>query len=355
MSEFKGKMHESAVKFPMTDIWMDSCGEDELNFGLERGIVGATSNPVIAGVVVRQELAIWEKRIIELIDEMPTATEEDIAWKLLYEISALRSKKLMPIFEEHKGLKGRLSLQTNIKNYRNTEKMVEQGMEIHNLSPNMQVKMPASAAGIAAMEEVTYRGGSINATVSFTVSQAVAVAEAVERGLKRREAEGLPVDDMAPVCTLMIGRVDDWLKAVTVKEGLCTSPEALEWAGTAVIKRSYEIYKERGYRTRLLSAANRNLYHWSELVGGDLAQTINIGWYKRYNNCGIDVVDRMSNPVPQKYLDELSTMKEFHRSYDEDGMTPDEFVHYGGFIVTLNQFLEGADDLYQLVRGYMVK
>ena len=41
MSEFLGKLHESAVKFPMTDIWMDSCGEEELNYGLERGCVGA--------------------------------------------------------------------------------------------------------------------------------------------------------------------------------------------------------------------------------------------------------------------------------------------------------------------------
>lgn len=48
------------------------------------------------------------------------------------------------------------------------------------------------------MEEATYRGVSINATVSFTVAQAVAVAEAVERGLARRKAEGLPCDEMAP-------------------------------------------------------------------------------------------------------------------------------------------------------------
>ncbi len=61
--------------------------------------------------------------------------------------------------------------------------MVEQAVKINSLAPNMQVKIPASAAGVEAMEEATYRGISINATVSFTVAQAVAVAEAVERGL----------------------------------------------------------------------------------------------------------------------------------------------------------------------------
>ena len=54
----------------------------------------------------------------------------------------------------------------------------------------MQVKIPVTEAGIHAIEEATYHGVSINATVCFTVPQAVAVAEAVERGLNRRAASG---------------------------------------------------------------------------------------------------------------------------------------------------------------------
>ena len=52
----------------------------------------------------------------------------------------------------------------------------------------MQVKVPATSAGAQAAEDVTAAGVKINATVSFTVPQAIAVAEAVERGLPRREA-----------------------------------------------------------------------------------------------------------------------------------------------------------------------
>ena len=63
-------------------------------------------------------------------------------------------------------------------------------MEFDALAPNVIVKIPATETGIRAMEEATYRGISINATVSFTVPQALAVAEAIERGLERREAEG---------------------------------------------------------------------------------------------------------------------------------------------------------------------
>ena len=65
-----------------------------------------------------------------------------------------------------------------------------QAIRFSRLAPNMIVKIAATHAGIVAIEEATYRGISINATVSFTLPQAIAVAEAVERGLKRREAEG---------------------------------------------------------------------------------------------------------------------------------------------------------------------
>lgn len=352
--EFKGKLHETAVRFPQTHIWMDSCGEEALNFGLERGIVGATSNPVIVGSVIKSELPYWEGRIRYYLESMPEATEEDIAWAIIYEAGRERSKKLLPVFEGSKGKKGRLSIQTNARYYRNAEKMISQAEELAALGKNMQVKAPASAAGIKAFEELTYRGININATVSFTVAQAVAVAEAVERGLKRREAEGLPTDDMAPICTIMIGRLDDYLKIVTKPVAL-VYPECMEWAGIAAFKEAYRIYKERGYRTRLLSAAYRNRYHWSELVGGDVSMTIPFDWYKKINDCKAPVEDRINVPVEKKYLDELMTIPEFVMAYKEDGMKPEQFEEFGAFRRTIQGFIAGYDDLLKLIRDYMVK
>ncbi len=354
MSEFKGKLHETAVRFPQTHIWMDSCGEEPLNFGIERGIVGATSNPVIVGAVIKSELPFWEGRIKHYLEAMPEATEEDIAWAIIYEAGRERSKKLLPVFEESKGKKGRLSIQTNARFYRSPEKMLAQAEELNALGENMQVKSPTSKAGIEAFEEMTYRGISINATVSFTVPQAVAVAEAVERGLKRREAEGLPTEDMAPVCTIMVGRLDDWLKIATKSIAL-TYPEALEWAGVAVFKEAYRIYKERGYRTRLLSAAYRNRYHWSEFVGGDISMTIPYDWYRKINDCKVSVEDRMGDSVRAEYMEELITLPEFRKAFFEDGMKPEEFEEYGAFRRTIQGFISGYDDLLKLIRDYMVK
>lgn len=354
MNEFLGKLHETAVKFPMTDIWMDSCGEEELNYGLERGIVGATSNPIIVGAVIKNELSTWEPRIKEMIRNIPDATEDEIAWELIYEIGKLRSKKLLPIFEKYNGLKGRLSIQTNAKYYRSKEKMLKQALKLDSLGANMQIKMPASAAGVKAMEDATYYGISINATVSFTVAQAVAVAEAVERGIARRKLEGLDCSKLAPVCTIMIGRTDDWMKKYVENTKMVIDPECLEWAGVAVIKEAYRIYKERGYRTKLLSAANRNHYHWSALIGGELAQTINYGWHKRINACDVEVKSNIDEAVKAEYITELNKITEFHKSFDENGLKEVEFDTYGAFRSTLATFMSGYDDLCKLIRGIMI-
>ena len=108
--------------------------------------------------------------------------------------------------------------------YRNAGAIVEQAVHFSELAPNMIVKIPVTRAGVEAIEEATYRGVSINATVSFTLPQAIAVAEAVERGLSRREKEKKDISRMGPVCTLMVGRLDDWLKVVAEKQNIIADP-----------------------------------------------------------------------------------------------------------------------------------
>lgn len=348
-----GKLYETVIKFPQTDIWMDSCGEEELNYGIERKVVGGTSNPVIIGQIIKEELSLWEKRIKYYIEIMPETTEEEIAWEVIHECTRERAKKLLPVFYEYGKLKGRLSAQTNAKFYKSPQKMIEQACYLNSLGDNIQIKIPASKAGIKAIEEVTYRGININATVSFTVPQAIAVAEAVERALKRREEEGMDNSQMTPICTIMIGRLDDWLKEAT-KKGIVNPPEVLEWAGVAVMKRAYAIFKERGYKTRLLIAAYRNVYHWSEFIGGDISMTIPYEWHKKLNACDVEVISRIDDEVSKEYMDTLMSIPEFARAFDEKGMKIEEFEKYGAFRKTISAFIGGYDELLKLIRTYMI-
>lgn len=349
------KLLETVTKFPQTQVWNDSCSCSELAYAVENKAVGATTNPVIVLNVLKKELTDWEPTINQIIEENPTFSEDEVAWEMIKRMGKKASLLLLPKFKETNGKQGRISFQTNAKFYNNADKMVAHACELASTVKNSQIKAPTSKAGIEAFEEMTYRGVSINATVSFTVSQAIAVAEAVERGLKRREAEGLPIDTMNPVCTIMAGRVDDYLKNDCKAKNLLVEPEILEWAGIAVVKHAYQLYQERGYRTKLLVAAFRNPYHWLEFVGGDLILTIPYGWQKKYNESNYEIINRIDEPISQHYFNKLNELEEFHKAYDEDGLTPEEFEHYGAFKATITSFLGGYDELCKLIRGYMVK
>jgi transaldolase len=351
---WKSPLHEMTQTTP-TCLWNDSAALDELRFALEHGAVGATCNPVIAHGILKTHLADWAPRIAAAAKAAPTATEDELAWTIVEQMSAEAAALLMPAFEAHNGRNGRLSIQTNPKFYRSPRAILEQARRFHALAPNMIVKIPATAAGMEAIEEATAEGISINATVSFTLPQCVAVAEAVERGLQRREASGQDVSTMGPVCTIMVGRLDDWLKVVMEKEGISTNPGYLEWAGVAVFKKAYALFQRRGYRIRLLSAAFRNHMHWSELVGGDVVISPPSSWQKRFVRSDIPVAPRMATPVPDEIVSDLHRrFADFRRAYDEGGLSAAEFDTFAPTRRTLRQFLGACDDLNALIRDVML-
>jgi len=351
---YKSKLFEISQTTP-TALWNDSCSVSELSNSIADGAVGATCNPVIVLEVLNKEWDIWKEYIQKLINEYPSATEDELAWLLIEEMSKQAAVLLEPIFERENGKNGRLSIQTDPRLYRNAQKIVEQAMHFSELAPNIIVKIPATKAGIEAMEEVTYRGVSINATVSFTVPQAIAVAEAVERGLKRREKEGKDISTMGPVCTIMVGRLDDSLKITADKENIIVNPEIFDWAGVAAMKKAYQIYNERGYRLRLLSAAFRNHLHWSQFIGGNVVISPPYKWQQRYNGSDVSIMNYMDIPVDPKIIAELEKkFKDFRRAYNENGMTIEEFDSFPATVVTLKQFCQATTDLIAKIRSLML-
>lgn len=353
-AKYIGPLHEMACT-TITDLWNDSCSIDELTFSVAHGAVGATTNPSIVVYVLTKEMHLWKDRIRAIALENPTFTDDEVAIQLNKEMAVKGAEILRPVFDREHGKKGRISIQTMAKYYRDPKRLFEQACEFAALAPNMQVKIPVTKAGIWAIEEATYAGVSINATVSFTVPQSIAVAEAVERGLRRREAEGKDIATMSPVCTVMCGRLDDWLKSVAEKQDIIVDPACFEWAGVAAMKRSYEIYRERGYRLRLLSAAYRNHMHWSEFIGGDAIVSIPFKWQQRYNASDVPCVSRIDTPVPKAYLDVLlNKFADFRRAYEDDGMAPEEFDSYGATARTLRQFIEAYEQLVGIVRNIML-
>lgn len=347
-----GPLLDATRKFP-TVLWNDSADPDELRQSIAFGGVGATCNPSIAYTCINMKKDKWLPRIKELATEMPEASESEIGWQVVREMSIEAAQQLEPIFHEQNGRNGRLSVQTDPRLARSAKALADQAEEFSNLAPNIIVKIPATKVGIEAIEDATYRGVSVNVTVSFTVPQAVAAGEAIERGLKRREAEGKDVSTMGPVVTLMGGRLDDWLKIVAERDQLFVDPGIFEWSGVACIKRAYQEFQERGLRARVLVAAFRNVLQWSELQGGDLVVSPPFKWQKRINNSDYVPVERINEPVDERIMTELKKIPEFMRAYEPDGLTPEEFDTFGATARTLRGFLEADNDLDVLVRSIL--
>ena len=348
-----GPLLDAARNTP-TALWNDSSDPNELAQSISFGGVGATCNPTIAYTCINQRRDVWLPRIAELAKEMPDATESEIGWQVVRELSLEAAKLLEPIFEAENGRNGRLSMQTDPRLARSAKALADQAEDFHNLAKNIIVKIPATSVGVEAIEEATYRGVSVNVTVSFSVAQAVTTGEAIERGLKRREAEGKDTSQMGPVVTLMVGRLDDWIKEVAARDKMFLDPGHLEWCGVAAFKRAYQEFQKRGLRARMLSAAFRNVMHWSEFVGGDVVVSPPFKWAKLINDSDYKVEERMDIPVREDIMKTLLSIPEFVRAYEPDGMTPEEFDTFGGTVRTLRGFLQADADLDALVRDVIM-
>ena len=345
---------EMAATTP-THFWNDNCSLTDMAFAIEHGAVGGTINPVNLCQVLETELPKHIDQIEALIAANTTATEDDIAWMFNEEKVISCAEALYPIYQRMNKKAGYMSIQTHSKFYRDSEKITEQAVGFSKLADNIMVKIPVTEAGLIAIEECTYRGVNVNATVCFTVPQSLAVAEAIERAMKRREDEGLDNSFLNPVCTIMAGRVDDYLNMLAENNNIIVDPQAIVMSGVAIFKHAYKIYNERGYHTRLLVAAYRHHHHWSEFIGGNLSMTIPPMWIRRFVNSDITVENRIDNPVCPKLIDQLlKHFPDYRKAYEPDGLTPNEFTTFGLTNVTLNQFLTGYDKMINIIRGIMI-
>ena len=95
-----------------------------------------------------------------------------------------------------------------------------------------------------------------------------------------------------------------------------------------MFKKTYKIFRERGYRIRLLFAAFRNHMHWSELIGGDGLISPPYKWQVLLNGSDGSVMPRVDNPVDPTLVKELlSKFPDFRRAYMEDALPRTPLTH----------------------------
>jgi transaldolase len=319
-----------------TKWWHDSAATAELDLGIGRGAVGVTTNPFLSAAALRSDREIWAGEIGEALGRKLSG--EPKAEALMRIPVTKAAAKLMPHYETSGAVNGYVCAQVNPLRAGDRECMLPMAKRFHAWSPNIAVKLPATAAGLDVLEECVAEGITVTATVSFTVPQAVAIAERHRAGIRRAREKGIAPGKCFAV--IMIGRLDDYLREVAHDNGAEVSEADIQQAGLAATKRAYSIYKERGYDAVLLVAALRGSYHLTELAGADLIMSIHPSWQGPFVTQDFPREERIANPVPADAIERLERMPEFVRAYEPDGMAPSDFVGFGATQRTLSQFAE---------------
>ena len=242
-----------------------------------------------------------------------------------------------PVHSQSNGMSGYVCGQVSPPKAADRDLMVAMARRYHFWAPNIAVKLPVTAAGLEALEICTAEGITVTGTVSFNVPQVVAVAESYRRGIARARKDGKSPGRCFAV--IMIGRIDDYLFDAARDSRADVSESDVRQAGLAISKRAYSIYQQKGYEAVLLVAALRGTSHALGVTGADLILSIHPRYQKVLLAPDIPKEpDGISVPVPSDVIDRLKTIPEFVRSYEPDGMAPEEFISFGAVQRTLTQF-----------------
>ena len=317
-----------------TEWWHDSADLGELKHALEHGACGVTTNPVLTAQAVRAHAEEWREAAAGLVATAPGVERAET----LVRVAVTRCAALLASeYVRSEGRRGYVCGQVSPSLVTDAEGMLAMARRYHAWAPNVAVKIPATAVGLDAIEECAAEGITTNATVSFTVPQALAVAERCRKGLERARAAGRRTGRC--YTTIMIGRLDDYLRDVAADTRAGVAEEDIRQAGLAVTKRAYALYKERGYESVLVVAALRGVHHMVGLAGAEVVMSIHPDNQAKLLAPGVPRELGCWEPVPPAVIERLRRLPEFTRAYEPEGLRPDEFYAFGLTQRTLVQFV----------------
>ncbi|RMF82247.1 MAG: bifunctional transaldolase/phosoglucose isomerase [Chloroflexi bacterium] len=171
----------------------------------EYGILGVTSNPSIFQKAIG-ESDDYDEGLMTLLDLEPY----DIYERLAIEDIQNALDILRPIYDKTNRRDGYVSLEVSPLIANDTDTTISEARRLFETvdRPNTMIKIPATPAGIPAIEEAIASGLNINVTLIFSVKNYEAVTEAYIRGLERRLAAGEDVTHIASVASFFLSRID---------------------------------------------------------------------------------------------------------------------------------------------------
>jgi transaldolase len=202
-------LHEAGVS-----VWLDTLSRELLDSGhfarliADYAVTGATSNPTIFAKAITGSDRYDDQ--LRAAVASGTRAPQELFFQLALEDVRRAADLLRPAYGESDGRDGFVSFECTPDLADDSEGTIEQAFELwHRLDrPNVMIKVPATDAGIPAIEELTARGVNVNVTLLFSVARYEQVIDAYMSGLARRLAAGEPVHGIASVASFFVSRVD---------------------------------------------------------------------------------------------------------------------------------------------------
>jgi len=208
----KSRLH--AVYELGQSIWYDNIRRGLIQSGELRrlidddAVVGVTSNPTIFEKAIEGS-SDYDDALRKLVSQ-GVRDPRKIFEALAVEDIQSAADILRPTYDRTNHKDGYISLEVAPDQANDTQATVaEAGRLFKSVGrPNVMIKIPATSAGMPAIEQMIYEGVNINITLIFSLAVYEQVTEAYIRGLERRMAEGKPIDQMASVASFFVSRVD---------------------------------------------------------------------------------------------------------------------------------------------------
>src|SRR3954471_857228 len=193
-------------------VWIDYLSrrfvkDGDLKGLVGQGVVGVTSNPTIFQSAIAEGDA-YDDQIRELSADHQDAKE--IFWLLAADDIRDACDVLRAVYDEGEGKDGYVSLEVDPDLAHDTDKTKSEAIRLHKLvdRPNLFIKIPATVAGLQAIEDTIAEGIPVNVTLIFSLERHRKVAEAYVRGVQRFVDGGGDPSRLASVASFFVSRVD---------------------------------------------------------------------------------------------------------------------------------------------------
>jgi transaldolase len=344
--------------------WIDNLTRNAIVDGslrrlVEQGIRGVTSNPTIFQKAISGSDAYDE----QFADLIRTKSVEDAYWDVVFDDIRDALGVLRPVYDESAGCDGFVSLELSPSLARDTATSTADARRFHEMiaEPNLMVKIPGTAEGLPAIEEMIGEGRNINITLIFSVDRYAEVLDAHAAGLETFAGAGGDLSTVASVASFFVSRVDT---EVDRRLDAIGTDQALALRGRAAVAQAqlaYALYEERIATARWRDLASKganpqrplwaststknpayhDLLYVDTLIGPDTVNTmpdatvaafIDHGTVARTVDAGVDEARRTMDGLADVGVD----MDDVSRRLEDEGVA--------AFVKSFDEMIQALED-----------